>query len=321
MAVGVLLIPSFASAATASKSSQAPVTDTSTLKISPVRTDTTISAGTTVKVPVYITNLKSSPVLLQPIENDFISGDEHGTPAILLDANSYAPTHSLKRFMVALPNVLVASNATQKVDVTITIPKAAQAGGYFGAIRFAPTSIDGSKSVSIGTSVASLILVTVPGPYVEQMNLTNFDVQQNGGTATNFRTPNDLSLLLRFQNKGNVQLAPFGQVYIQKGKKVVYSYSFNNIEPKAQILPDSARRWTVPVKNLGKFGKYTIGATFGYGTKGQSIDVSKTIWIVPTTYIYAGVGALVAIIVLIIVIVTFLKSYKKRILRASRRRY
>ena len=163
--------------------------------------------------------------------------------------------------------------------------------------------------------------MTVPGPTVEQMTLTNFDVQQNGGTATNFRTPKDLVLLLRFQNKGNLQEAPFGQINVQKGKKVVYTSNFNQENPKSEVLPDSARRWQVPLKNLGKFGKYTVSGTFSYGTKGQTINIQKTVWIIPSTYILAIVIAVVVIAAIIGGSWMFLRNYKRRILRSSRRRY
>ena len=72
---------------------------------------------------------------------------------------------------------------------------------------------------------------------------------------------------------------------------------------------------------MGKFGKYTIGAVFTYGTKGESIDITKTIWIIPTTYIFAGV---IGVIVLALIVGggwVFLKSYKRKILQSSRRRY
>jgi hypothetical protein len=225
--------------------------------------------------------------------------------------------------MVPLPVVTVGPGQTQTVSVNITVPKTAQAGGYFGAIRFAPASLTGPSGTgaSVGESVASLILLTVPGPTVEQLTLTNFDVQQNGGTASNFRTPNNLTVLARFQNKGNLQEAPFGQVYVQKGKKVVYSYNFNQDQPHQMVLPDSARRWTIPLKGLGKFGKYTVGATFTYGTKGQSIEITKTVWIVPTIIIASIVGAVIILAAIAGGLYMFLRSYKRKILRSSRRRY
>jgi hypothetical protein len=253
--------------------------------------------------------------------NDFVAGDEKGNPALIVDENSYAPTHSLKRFMVPLSNVMIPAGATQQIEVTITVPKNAQAGGYYGAVRFAPASAEGSNNVNLAASVASLILLKVPGDTVEQLTLTNFDIQQNGGTASNFRTPDGLNLLLRFQNKGNIQEAPFGQIYIKKGDKVVYKYDFNQEVPKQNILPDSARRWEIPLKNLGKFGKYTVGATMAYGSKGQSIEVKKTVWIVPTVYIAVGVGVILLILAIGVGLYIFLRSYKRRILRSSRRRY
>jgi hypothetical protein len=284
-----------------------------------VRTDITVNKGSSGSVKTFVTNLTNSPLTVKPIENDFVAGDEKGTPAIILDENSYAPTHSLKRFMVPLSNVTIAAKATQEVDVTIRVPSTAQAGGYFGAIRFAPVVPGGNQNLSVSGSVASLILMTVPGDLVETLLLTNFDVQQDGGSGTNFRTPDHLSLFVRFQNKGNVQVEPFGQIYVQKGKKVLYTYTFNGKDPKQSVLPDSARRWDVPLKGLGKFGKYTVGATFTYGSKGTSIEIKKTIWIIPTAYILITIGIIVFLILLVFGTWKFLKGYKKRILRESNR--
>lgn len=301
----------------AATNSQSVTTNNNVLKVSPVRSDINVQPGATTKVNTFITNLTKAPITVHPIENDFVAGDEKGTPAIILDENAYAPTHSLKRFMLPLQNVAVAPGETKQVDVNIAVPKTAQAGGYFGALRFAPVSGSGNSAVNLNASVASLILLTVPGTTTEELNLTNFDVQQNGSTGSNFRTPDDLSLLLRFENKGNIQEAPFGQIYVQKGKKVVYTYNFNQTDPKQSILPDSARRWEIPLKGFGKFGKYKVGGTLTYGATNKTITVSKTIWIVPTTYIIAIVVGILALIALIIGFWMFLKAYKRRVLRGS----
>lgn len=318
-AIGLLLglFGGYASAATTPPTA---TDNTNSLKLYTLRSSPVIQAGSSGDVSVQVENLTNAPITLKAIENDFVAGDEKGTPAIILDENSYAPTHSLKRFMVPILNFTVAPKAIQSVTVKIVVPKTAQAGGYFGALRFAPAT-NSTQPVSLNGSVASLILLTVPGPTVEQLTLTNFDVQQNGGTATNFRTPTDLSLLIRFQNKGNLQEAPFGQVNVLKGKKIVYTANFNQKDPKDEILPDSARRWTLPLKNLGKFGKYTVTGTFGYGTKGQTVNIDKTVWIIPTTYIVAVVVGVLVLLVIILGGWAFLRSYKRRILKSSRRRY
>lgn len=82
-------------------------------------------------------------------------------------------------------------------------------------------------------------------------------------------------------------------------------------------LPDSARRWDIPLDKLGKFGKYTIGATFTYGTGNKSIDFSKTIWIIPLSYVIGAVVGLVVLILLIVGIWLGLRAYKGRVIKSS----
>src|ERR1700729_3058498 len=66
------------------------------LRVSPVRTDLTINAGTSQTVTVNVTNVTSQSATLQTIINDFVANpDESGDPAINLDPNQYASSHSL----------------------------------------------------------------------------------------------------------------------------------------------------------------------------------------------------------------------------------
>ena len=288
-----------------------------TLKVSPVRTDLQIKAGETGKVDVTVTNLTNKDILVKPIENDFVQGDENGTPSIILDEDEFAPTHSLKRFMRPLSNVTIPANASKVVTVTIVVPKDAQAGGYFGALRFAPTTPDSGGQVNLSASVASLILLTVPGPVSEKLNLTAFNIQQGSKAGTDFRTPNDLKVAFRFENKGNIQIGPFGKISVSQNGKVIYDTDFNNKTPKDVILPDGARKWEVPLEKVGDFGYYTVNATFTYGSSNQSIDVEKSFWIIPTSYIIGAIVALLLLVGFIVWLIFFLKGRRKR---AARRR-
>jgi hypothetical protein len=315
---GLVVSPLYAKTAPASTTSTA-----NTLKVSPVRSDVQIKAGSSDVVPVTITNLTGSDVLVAPIENDFVQGDENGTPSIILDQNQYAPTHSLKRFMQPLANVKVPANGSVTVDVKIVVPASAQSGGYFGALRFAPTNPDGGGQVNLSASVASLILLTVPGPVTEQLNLTDFNVQQGSGkSATDFRTPNDLKLVFRFENKGNIQEAPFGKISVTQGKTLVYDTDFNQEAPREVVLPDGARKWEVALKKIGNFGHYTVHATFTYGAANKSIDVERSFWVIPTSYIIAALVVLALIIAAIVFFIIWLKGRRKRAIRrrAGRRR-
>lgn len=286
-----------------------------TLKVSPVRTDIEIPAGSSKKVDTYIANLTDAPITVRPVSNDFIAGDERGTPALILDADKYAPTHSLKRFMGPLADTTIPPKQTKTITVTITVPKDAQPGGYFGAVRFAPTDPNGGGQINLSASVASLVLLTVPGAAVEKLDLTEFQIQQSGQSSDFFRTPDNLKAAFRFQNNGNIQLGPFGKLSILKGDKVVHAVDFNTDTPREMVLPDSARRWDIPLEKIETFGHYTVKATFTYGVKNQSVEVTKSFWVVPFAYIVGGIVGLLLLIGLIIGIIVFLRGYKRRILR------
>lgn len=270
-----------------------------TLKVSPVRSDIQAKPGESTTVKAVVTNLTVKDLTVRASTNDFVAGDESGTPALVLDADKFAPSHSLKRFMEPLGDVVIPAKKSTVVEVVINVPKTAKAGGYFGAVRFAPTTPDSGGQVNLSASVASIILLTVPGEMTEKLNLTNFDLQQGDNKHTLFTSGKDIAAAFRFYSTSSVQVAPFGKVSVQKGDKVVYAADFNAKTPRDMVLPESARRWDVPLKNVEEFGKYTVSATFTYGTKNQTIDVTKTFWVIPQAYI---IGAVVAFILLVAVI-------------------
>jgi hypothetical protein len=291
-----------------------------TLKVSPVRSDINVKQGDKRIVKITVSNLTSQDVLVHPAENDFIAGDERGTPALILDEGKYAPTHSLKRFMKPLADFTIPANQSKVVEAEIAVPSSAQAGGYFGAIRFAPTTPDSGGQVNLSTSVASLILLTVPGDAVEKLELTDFDIKQGGKIGTFFTTPKNIQVSARFRNDGNVQLGPFGKISVTKGDKLVYDVDFNNADPREMALPDRARRWEIPVEKLEDFGHYKVSATFTYGSKNQTIEIEQSFWVVPMGMIIAIVGGVIGLIVLIAAIWFFLRNYKRRILRNNSHR-
>lgn len=293
------------------------------LKISPLRTDLTLRPGESRSVSVTIENLETKPVYLKPIQNDFVAGNEEsGEPAIILDENEFAPVHSLKRFMEPLTPILVQGGEQKEVKVVINVPQNASAGGYYGAIRFAPARPDGSSVVNVSGSVASLIILTVPGNLTESLQLTDFSILQDGKKASRLSSPKNVSVLLRMENKGNIQLAPYGNLSVLKdgSTEPVFSTNINDTKPAGLVLPDSARKFDIPIENLENFGKYTFRIVMGYGTNNETIELEKTVWIIPSTYIVGGIIGVTFLIVLITAIVLALRAYKKRIIRHSRRR-
>lgn len=290
------------------------------LRVSPVRSDMVIEPGKSKVVDITIDNPTKTDVKITPTENDFISKDDSGTPFLIEGANNYAPTHSLKRFMAPLQPFLLKSGQSKTLKVKVSVPKTAQAGGYFGAVRFEPTSPDGGGQVNMSVNVAPLILLRVPGKITDKLDLTDFKIEQNGMSKSYYQNGDNMGVIFRFENKGNVQEGPLGHIAVKKGSKVVYETDFNNKDQRDMILPDGARKWDIPLKDIGSFGHYTVAATFSYGKNNETIQVQKSFWVVPMKIVLAAVAGVIVLILVVIGVWLFLRGYRNRLLGSQRRR-
>lgn len=295
------------------------------IRISPVRTDLTMEPGTTNSVTITVQNITSGDAEFEAITNDFIAGDnELGQPALILDADQYAPSHSLKRYMADIPNITIPAGGSKQVVVTISIPNDAPAGGYYGAVRFAPAGeAEGNSNVTLAASVGSLILVKVPGDLIENVALSSLDVRTSE-TAENassvFMSNKGLFAVARFENTGNVHEQPFGKIILKRGNTVLQTVEINNTEPKANVLPDSVRRFSVELDKVGMWGKYTVTGNFGYGTSGQLISGSTTFYVIPLIPILIGLGVIALIGLAIFVVPKAIKRYNQNVIRQANRR-
>ncbi len=305
------LVPISASAATSGGNG---------LRVSPVTTNLTINPGDTQVVTINVQNVTDSPATLQVVINDFTSEGETGNPALLLNPGQYAPVHSLKRFVAPIPDVSLGAGASKAVKVDITIPKGTSGGGYYGAVRFAPASVNQANNVTLSSSVASLVLVRVTGNFKEQLDLASMDVRggTNGSPSVIFTSNQNLYAAIRFQNLGDVQEQPFGKVLLKQGNTQLASYEVNDAT-RGNVLPDSIRRFNVKLDKVGWFGKYTVYGNFSYGTNGQLMSGQTTFYVVPLPAII-GVLLLVAVIVFLIFGFPKLKrQYDRNIVRRARR--
>jgi hypothetical protein len=83
-------------------------------------------------------------------------------------------------------------------------------------------------------------------------------------------------------------------------------------------LPDSIRRFSVPLTGLGSFGKYTIEGNFGYGSKGQLLSATTTFYIIPLYIIIIAIIIILLILFAIFVLPRIIRKYNKGVInRAS----
>lgn len=286
------------------------------LRISPVRTDLTIAPGGSQTITVGIQNLTATTESLKGIVDDFTaSKDETGTPYILLNGEK-APTHSLKDYVSSLGTVTLAPNEQKEVKVTVSIPKGVAGGGYYGAVRFAPNNTASDKNVTLTASVGSLILVKVPGDVKEQVNIASFDARKDNHASVFFTSNKSLTATVRFQNVGNIQEEPFGKILLKKDKTVLGTYEINNTQPRGNVLPDSIRKFSVPL-HVGSFGKFTLEGNFGYGTTGQLLAAKTSFYVVPMAVIVLAIVIILLILFAIFGLPRLIRAYNRRVVRKA----
>jgi hypothetical protein len=292
------------------------------LRISPVRTDITISPGESQTVMITTTNVTTAVEDLEAVVNDFTaSADESGNPAILLGTNQYAPSHSLKRFVEPIPDFTLQPGQEKTITATIKVPANAAGGGYYGAIRFAPASEGANQTVTLAGSVGSLVIVTVPGNIIDRLTIASFDARKNDQVSSFYTSNKGIDATIRFQNEGNVQEEPFGKVLLKNHSgKIIGQYEVNNTEPRGNVLPDSIRKFSVPLTNVGSFGIYKLEGNFGYASNGQLLSASTTIYVVPILAIIIFILIVLVLLFLVFVMPKLVKSYNDRVIKKASRR-
>lgn len=293
------------------------------LRVSPVRSDITIKPGQSQTVNITATNITTTDANLQAIVNDFTAnnGDESGQPALVLNPNQYASSHSLKRFVKAIPSFTLSPGQQKTIPVVITVPLDAGGGGYYGTVRFAPAGSSGvDKTVTLAGSVGSLILLKVPGNIKEQVSIASFDVRQGDSPKGLFFSNKKISALIRLQNEGNIQEQPFGKILLKdRSNKVLGEYEINDVNPRGNVLPDSIRQFDVPLDKLGSFGMYKLVGNFGYGTNGQLLSASTTFYIIPFALIIGFLVAVAVLVFLIFGLPRLIRAYNASIINQVKR--
>ncbi len=256
-------------------------------RISPVRSEYVIEKGKSVDLSITVENPANVPTTANLVANDFIASDkEDGEPRLILDETTERPKNSFKSLVGDLGIVELGPSEKKDITVKILIPENANAGGYYGAIRVVPaTGGAGSANVGLTASVGSIVLIRVPGPLTERLDLVEFTASQDK-KAKSFFTSGDVSVMLRLKNEGDIHLKPIGKVQVKNmfGKQV-HEYELNsdqNTSERANILPGSIRRFEDTIPDKKWLGRYTVAVNLGYSEGGGDlISAETTFWYLP----------------------------------------
>lgn len=271
-------------------------------RISPVRSELTIEKGKSEVITLTLENPADAPTTARAIINDFVASDkEDGEPRLILDDTTEAPKNSFKSLVQPVDDVPLGAKEKKEVSVTVRVPENANAGGYYGAVRFAPVSQEsGPGNVGLTASVGTIVLVRVPGNLTERLDLLELTAGQNS-KAKSFITSGEVSVITRLKNEGDIHVKPFGKITVKNMfGKIVYEGEFNvgdTEDARANILPGSTRRFENALGNKSLLGRYTIEANLGFSQgSGDLISAKTSFWYMPA-------WALVALLLIVVALI------------------
>lgn len=311
--VFISLVPFLASPLGAQPAGEQSVTGNG-FRVSPVTSEFIIEPGSSDVFTITVENPTEGNVVAVPIVNDFVAGqNEDGEALPILDDSAPAPRNSFRSLVGELNNIELGPRESKNIDVIISVPSDANAGGYYGIVRFVPENLNEDGNVTLSASVGSIALVRVPGDLTERLDLVQLSAAQ-GDSLRSFFTGGDVSVLVRLQNSGDIHVQPFGRVEVKNMRgNTVASYEFNNTTPRANILPDTIRRFQDDLENQNWFGRYTIEANIGYVQgSGDILSAQSTFWYIPAWALVVLFVAIAALAFGVISVINRKGSKKKR---------
>lgn len=289
------------------------------IQISPTLVELNATWGKSYNVMLKITNVTGSDLVYTPSVSDFGASDETGTPKIIQDS-TLPSTASVITWVSTIPQIEVASHKTTTVNVLVTIPDNAEPGGHYGVISFSGAAPDASQSTSVGLSASAgtLLLVRVGDNtnITEKASLASFYSEANNNQSSFFEN-GPITLVTRIKNDGNIHIKPVGNVVLtDMFGNIVKTMTVN--DEKANVLPNSIRRFESEYNGAWMIGMYTANLTIGYGTTGQAITNTITFWVIPYKVILAVLAILVT---LFFIFKRSVSSYNRRIIEKHKHEY
>lgn len=283
------------------------------IEISPALVELNAAKGNTYVVTLTVTNVTSSDLTYNTSVDDFTAKDETGSPRVVL--NSQLPeTASIKTWLGPVEGFTLKSRQSRIISVQVTIPEQAEPGGHYGVIRFsgrAPELED--TGVGLSASAGVLMLIRVDGAITEKASLVSF-LSMKDNTRRSFFETSPIQFVARIKNEGNIHIKPVGSIEVRDMfGGLVTTLPVN--DNKANVLPESIRRFEAVYSNPWMIGRYSANLAVGYGTTGQAITSTISFWVIPYKLLLA---ALLVLGTSIFVLSRLLKVYNKRIIAKSK---
>ena len=215
---------------------------------------------------------------------------------------------------ISIDNAPIEIPREQSVTIpfTVNVPENADPGGHFAAILVStqPPVLEDKLTLKTSQIVTSLFFVRIAGDVIEEGSIRSFSV------ADKFVETPEIDFSLRFQNQGNVQLQPQGQVTIYNmwGKKRG-TIPINTQTHFGNVLPNSVRKFEFSwegEQTVSDIGRYKAEASLAYGFDTKKFETQELyFWVVPLKPMLLTLATIIAIVWLLIWMV---RSYVRRML-------
>lgn len=285
------------------------------LEISPPVVQLTADPGQTITTAIRLRDVTQGELIAKGEVDDFGAGsDEGGQPKLLLNETG-TTRFSLKQWVGNVPNLVLAPQQLQTMNITIRVPANAEPGGHYGVIRFTgvPPDLAGT-GVALSASVGSLILLRVNGPITDSLSLEEFSTSQEK-VKKSFFEAGPVDFTVRLKNAGTVHEMAAGNITVKDwfGKTAgVITVNPN----KGNVLPDSIRRFeqSLPQKKL--FGHYTATLSLTYAGN-KALTGKMSFWVIPWKLILLALAGLIALFYLLKIAI---RRYNEHVIKMARRR-
>lgn len=291
------------------------------LRVAPLRSELVVAPGKNDEVKVKAKNVADGPVVVRSLVVDF-KPNEDGTPTPLSQSEDRLPT-SIRDFLEPEDGVLLEAGEEHDYVLPLEVPLGTNPGVYYGLVLFQAIPADqatgGPSQVSLTASIAHVVIVEVPGDVIEKLQILSVkaarqSAAKNGVAAQTVtgslfsNSPNQILLALR--NEGSSLVKPFGNITIQDWRgNQISSTEINNFDPKANVLPENERVFSIPITEVKGVGRFTVLASVGYGNGNEVISLKTTFWVLPL-WLIGAVAAISAL--LVFMAVKLIKSRRRR---------
>lgn len=263
------------------------------LEISPPSQELAADPGQTIVAKAKVRNKSASTINVNVRIEDFTALGEEGQVALIEKG-----PQSLTSWVVLEPeSFLLKPGESGEVVAKINVPKET-AGGRYGSFVFSIGGKETSGVAAVSQEVASLFLIKISGPVVEQLAITDF-------SAPAFLEFGPIPFTLKFKNSGNVHVKPFGLINIRN----VFGKTVKDVvvRGEANVIPQASRVITVSLDKKLLLGPFTALAVINYGSRNESLTATTTFFVFPVRIVAA---------VLLVLFVLYLS--RKRIGKAIR---